>query len=176
MDRLPGTVAPASLVASPSYARAVLPAARAVLHSIVFSPFYRRFSPPISTLPLTLIRTEAAIDNFREGGLKGSIFSRRKKIECRRRQEFKIDGGSLAPRRPNGAAHPCASHPRACRPHKSCTHHVCASDASRLSTTLFRTTTPRSREAPYALSDHTHVRTPHTSLTFGPIRRCFSHT
>ena len=31
MDRLPGTVAPASLVASPSYARAVLPAARAVL-------------------------------------------------------------------------------------------------------------------------------------------------
>ena len=31
MDRLPGTAAPASLVASPSYARAVLPAARALL-------------------------------------------------------------------------------------------------------------------------------------------------
>ena len=30
MDRLPGTAAPASLVASPSYVRAVLPAARAV--------------------------------------------------------------------------------------------------------------------------------------------------
>ena len=119
-----------------------------------------------------LLRT---IDNFREAGLKGSIFSRPKKRECRRRQEFKIDGGSLTPRRPNGAAHPCASHPRACRPHKSCTHHMCASCGSRLLTTSFRTATPRSREAPYALSDHTHARTLNSSLTLSPIRRCSSH-
>ena len=35
MDRPPGTVAPASLVASPSYARAALPAARAELITLL---------------------------------------------------------------------------------------------------------------------------------------------
>ena len=148
---------------------------RTALTSLLFIAGFLPRSPlypsPIPGQKL-LLRT---IDNFREAGLKGSIFSRRKKRECRRRQEFKLDGGSLTPRRRNGAAHRCASHPRAFRPHKSCTHHVCASCGSRLLTTSFRTTTPRSREAPYALSDHTHARTLYTSLTFSPTRRFPSH-
>ena len=145
-------------------------------HGIDLSPFLFRYSPRVLAVPLTLISTETHHDNFAEARLKGSIFSRPKKIECRRRQPFKLDGHWLTPRPRNGAAHRCASHPRACRSHKSCTHRVCAFCGSRLLTTLFRTTTPRSFEAPYVHSDHTHVHTLYTSLTFGPNRRCPSHT
>ena len=145
-------------------------------HGIDLSPFLSRFSPTHLAVPLTLISTETHHDNFAEARLKGSIFSRPKKIDARRRQLFKLDGRWLSPRRRNRAAHRCASHPHACRSHKSCTHHVCAFCGSRLSMTLFRTTTPRSFEAPYVHSDHTHVRTLYTSLTFCPTCCCPSHT
>ena len=70
MDRLPGTVAPASLVASPSYARAVLPAARAVLttlhtHTIEYA---------VTTLLLSVRRSgekRALVTNPPEGGQGG---------------------------------------------------------------------------------------------------------
>ena len=145
------------------------------VHGIKLSPFYRRKSPPVLSRTITLISTETHHDNFAEARLKGSIFSRPKKIECRRRQPFKLDGRWLTPRPRNGAAHRCASHPRACRSHKSCTHRVCAFGGSRLLTTSLRTNTPRSREAPYVHSDHTHVRTLYVTLTFCPTRRCPGH-
>ena len=156
--------------------RCMGPVAARLHHGIELSPsFYRRKSPRVLAVPLTLISTETHHDNFAEARLKGSIFSRPKKIECRRRQPFKLACGVSCQRRTNGAAHPPPLHLRACCSHKSCANRTCAFCGSRLSTTLMRTTTPRSWEAPYVPSDHIHVRTLNISLTFCPTRSCPSH-
>ena len=158
---------------------------RLTTHGIDLSPFLSRFSPRVLAVPLTLIRTETHHDNFAEARLKGSIFSRPKKIECRRRQPFKLACGVSCQRRTNGAAHPPPLHLRACCSHKSCANRMYAFCGSRLSTTLSRTTTPRSWEAPYVHSEshsrphtqyHTHFLPnpplPQPSLTLWPALCC----
>ena len=130
-------------------------------HGIDLSPFLFRVSPTHLAVPLTLIRTETHHDNFAEARLKGSIFSRPKKIECRRRQPFKLACGVSCQRRTHGAAHPPPLHLRACCSHKSCANRMCAFCGSRLSTTSFRnnhSTVTRSTVVP---SDHTFSPTTH---------------